>query len=192
MMEARIITRLKEGDKRAFDTIYAMYADKIFRFCLHHLNSIQDAEEVVQDVFVALWKSRESIRATDSLKPLLYTSARFKILNKYRARIDNELLEDYRLSIENPSAENDNFGIEYREFEQNVMNAIAQLSGSQRRIIIMSRFRNMSNAEIAQELNLSIQTVRNTLSIGLKNLRDKLSGHIYYMLPLFSCYIIST
>ena len=78
------------------------------------------------------------------------------------------------------------------EFEQNVMNAIAQLSGSQRRIIIMSRFRNMSNAEIAQELNLSIQTVRNTLSIGLKNLRDKLSGHIYYMLPLFSCYIIST
>ncbi|MCM1484347.1 MAG: RNA polymerase sigma-70 factor [Muribaculaceae bacterium] len=186
MTEKTLIERLRKADRRAFDAIYSLYAPHLLRFCLHHLDSPQDAEEVVQDVFVDLWRSREVIRATDSLRPLLFTSARFRILNRYRARVDAELLEEYRRATQGATARSAEFELEYRDLRLRVIKALRHLPHNQRRVIVLSRFRYMSNSEIATHLGLSLQTVKNTLSLALKNLRNLLDSHILTGALIFS------
>ena len=71
--EAILIAELKRGSKEAFDRIYRLYAGRLLGYCLQYAKCREDAEEMVQDVFVSLWKHRESIRQEETLRSLLFT-----------------------------------------------------------------------------------------------------------------------
>ena len=71
--EVILIAELKRGSKEAFDRIYRLYAGRLLGYCLQYAKCREDAEEMVQDVFVSLWKHRESIRQEETLRSLLFT-----------------------------------------------------------------------------------------------------------------------
>lgn len=68
LVEGEYIHQLKSGSRKSFDALYRMYASRIYSYCYQYTKSYEDAEEVVQDVFVKLWSSRESIRKEDTIK----------------------------------------------------------------------------------------------------------------------------
>lgn len=184
--EKDLIQRLKRGEKRAFDRIYGLYAFEILNFCRKNLDCEEDAEEVVQDVFVALWNSRSIIRTEVSLKGLLYTSARNRILNRYRSKVTFECrLDDIRESelTKHTSPES---RVEYNEFRRRVIAVVMSLPPTQRRIVIMSRYRGLSHAQIVEKTGLSMQTVKNNLSLALKKLWSVLGNDkiMFYVLLL--------
>ena len=57
-----IITKLKKGDVLSFDRVYEMYHKRVYYFALSYLKSREEAEEIVQEVFLNLWRSREHIK----------------------------------------------------------------------------------------------------------------------------------
>ena len=131
---------------------------------------------MVQEVFVALWNNRGNIRNRQTLAPLLLKSARNRVLNEIRRRVNSPVFEEYVCAREMSGSESAGAAVEYSDVERIVMEAIGSLPPTQRRVVVLSRFSNLSNKEIVERLGLSEKTVKNALSLGLKALRVRLSG----------------
>lgn len=197
-MEPTLIKHLKQGDIRAFDTIYQLYASKLLGFCMRYVKSREDAEEIVQDTFVALWNSRESIKS-DSLKALIFAIARNRLVNAYKSRINSPVYEDY-VSDEAYSVGVDGTpAIEYDEFEKSVYGIMDSLPPTQSRVLRLSRIDGLSHKEISEKTGLSLQTVKNAVTEGMRKLKDELSkrhNDIFIAIPLllsvlFRIYIVN-
>lgn len=173
--ERVLIGKLKEGSRQALDGIYHMYARRLFAYCKQYTKSVEDAEEIVQDVFVRLWNSRHLIQQEDTLRSLLFTMSKNLLINAYRSRINSPVYEDYVDCREELFVAETHDKMEYEEFVRLLRKALEQLPSTQRRVIELTRLRELSNKEAAQVLELSEQTVKNQLSVGLKALRQELS-----------------
>jgi RNA polymerase sigma-70 factor (ECF subfamily) len=174
--EALLIQSLKAGSYKAFDRIYRMYAKRLYAYSLRFTKSPEDAEEIVQDVFVRLWTDREKIRQEDTLRSLLFIMTRHHVINAFRSRINQPVYEDYVDYINDISVNDTHHHIEYQEFVMKLKKALKTLSATQQKVITLSRMQQLSNMEIAEKLSLSVQTVKNQLSTGLKLLKEKLSA----------------
>ncbi|MDE6490372.1 MAG: RNA polymerase sigma-70 factor [Muribaculaceae bacterium] len=177
MTERELIQKLKNDDRKAFDAAYSMYARRLMAWCMQYVTIREDAEEMVQDVFIALWHNRAAIRNPESLQPLLFTSLRNRMTNAFRSRINSPVYEDFvnaRNSLDHTAAPAYD-SLEYKEFYQRIMKAIGSLPRSQRQIVTLSRIHGLTNQEIAVRLGLSDQTVRNTLHNALRTLRMRIA-----------------
>ena len=169
--EQLIIAEFKRGSKEAFEQIYQMYAKRLLAYCFQYTKCYEDAEEIVEDVFVSLWNNRGKIRQEETLSSLLYTMSKHYVINAYRATVNSPVYEDYVAYQNELSTSEDHYKLDYELYMKTIKNAIKQLPLTQQRVISLSRFSLLSNQEIAERLSLSEQTVKNQLSLGLKTLR---------------------
>lgn len=186
LIEIKLISELKKGSLKAFDAIYDMYVKRLYVYCLQYTKSEEDAEEIVQDVFVRLWINRENIRQVETLRSLLFIMSKHHLINAYRTRINSPVYEDYVKYQDNISAEVQGHPLEYEEFVKQLKTALYKLPVTQRQVIEMSKLKQLTNKEIALELELSEQTVKNQLSLGLKKLREDLKNLPILFWLLFS------
>lgn len=181
MFEEQLIKDLKNGSRKAFDCIYKIYSKRLYAYCLQYCKSAEDAEEIVEDVFVRLWTQRKNIRQQETLKSLLFIMSKHLVINAYRKRVNSLEYAEY-VEHQNILSDSDaDSRIEYDEFVQNIMRMLKTLPKTQRQVIELSRFQGLGNKQIAAMLNLSEQTVKNQLSLGLKELHKKME-HISPML----------
>lgn len=186
--ERELIVGLKNGSMEAFNRIYAMYAKRLYAYCLQYTHSAIETEEIVQDVFVQLWNSRSFIRQEETLRSLLFIMSKHHVINAFKARVASPVFEDYVLYQDmSSSSDVPSERLEYEEFVRRLQSAIKRLPDTQQKIIRLSRFFHLSNDEIAQQLNLSGQTVKNQLSLGLKALRCEIKKWrmLYWLLWVF-------
>lgn len=171
--ETKLIIELKLGSKKALGSIYDAYASELYAYCVCLTKRREDAEEIVQDVFMQLWLDRTKIRSEHTLRNLLYIMAKHRLINSFRATVNAPVFEAYTSytdTIISPDAE----PMEYDEFYRLFLKAIKRLPLKQQKIVRMSKIRHLSNKEIAHTLSLSEQTVKNQLSTGMKQLRAML------------------
>lgn len=183
--ERILIERIIRGDHTAFDRVYNMYAGRLYAFAIQYCKNESDAEDIVQETFIRLWLGRATIKNRDSLKSLLFTVAHNRLVNAYKLRLNSPLYEDYVQAQHVAVGADGDRHMEYTEFERMVRRELNLLSPTQQSVIMMSRFEQMSNSEIAQALGLSMQTVKNSLSTGLKILREKINNNgIISLIPM--------
>ena len=96
MEERQIIKSLKEGDREAFSMLYKQYWEKVYHFCGLYLNNRDVAEDVVQEVFIKVWESREFIREDDNFKGLLFIITRNLIFNHHRKNVNEDF---YKMTV---------------------------------------------------------------------------------------------
>ena len=179
-----LIALFKEGSVQAFGRIYDMYAKRLLAFCCHYAASREDAEEIVEDVFVRLWNSRESVRETESLHSLLFTISRRLVINAWRRSVNAPVFEDSLDACPDMATEAQVLrDMNYDEFRCMVMGYINKLTRTQRQVVILSRLDGYNNSEIASMLSMNEKTVKNQLSLGMKRLRQ-LMGHMYMLVFL--------
>ena len=167
------------GDRSSFDRIYDLYAGRLYAFSLDFCKEKADAEDIVQDVFIRLWINRGSIRNTDSVKSLLFAMARNALISAWKAKTE---MKFGHYSEADNIASADVSEQEYAELETLVNGFIDRLNPTQRDVVRMSRFENKCHREIAENLGLSVQTVKNALSQGLKSVRLSLGKHVFLIL----------
>lgn len=172
--ERELISGLRHNSQKAFNCTYQIYAKKLYAYCLQYTKISEDAEEIVQDVFVKLWTNRNNIKQEDSLQALLFIMSKHRLINAYRSRINSPVYEDYVNYEEKLSVGNGYSSLEYEDFVHYLQKELNKLPSTQKKVIIMSKIQQLSNKEIADELSLSEQTVKNQLSLGLKVLRESL------------------
>lgn len=184
LKEQELIHGLKKGSQKDFDEIYRLYSKRLFAYCLRFTKSEENAEEIVQDVFVRLWVNRETIRQEETLRSLLFIMAKHRLINAYRSMVNSPVYEDYLDYQERLADGQSARSLEYKEFAEGLKKVIGRLPATQRKVIGLSRIQGKTNKEIAEELSLSEQTVKNQLSLALKTLRQDLEKLLVWIWTL--------
>nr|WP_321411964.1 RNA polymerase sigma-70 factor [uncultured Carboxylicivirga sp.] len=183
-----LVDKLHGGDMDAFDLIFDKYGNRLFAFAISYLKSKEEAEELVQDVFLKLWENKSKLKKESSLKSYLFTIAYHKMCNLFRQKQQHDkyiLSEEYKkegtINLEEQ--------IEFKETLNEIDKIIDLLPQRQKQIFIKSRKEGKSSREIAEELQISPATVDNQISTALKFLRKhipeaNLGLILYYFLFL--------
>ncbi len=168
---------LTKNDENAFRELYLRYRDKLWYFCYGFLKSEDDASDIVQEVFMRIWESRNFIDPERSLSSFIYTMAKNRILNFFRD-MDVEKQVKQALSkkspIETETAESD---LIISEYQQILADAIEQLPPKRKQIFNMSRVDQLSHKEIAIQLNISVNTVQEHISESLRFIKKYFLKH---------------
>jgi len=98
--DRQLVSRLKVGDKKAFEEIFRKYRAKIYYFAIRYYNSAEDAENVVQDVFIKLWDEREGVKEELSLNNYIYTIAKNHLFNIQRKKINEKAYRSVEFLID--------------------------------------------------------------------------------------------
>lgn len=182
-IDRREVAKLKNDDFAAFDQLFGRYSQRIYHFAFGYLKSKEEAEEVVQDVFLKIWEKRYSLREELSFKSYLFTIT-FNFLKKAfllsakKEKAYQALKDELEGLHYNPHDYN-----QFEEFQNSVTELINQLPERRRQIFRMSRLDGKSNRVIARELSISLKTVENQLSEAKTTLKEQLKN--YFPLLLF-------
>ena len=174
MKEKQIIKSLKEGDRVAFSMLYKQYWEKVYHFCGLYLNSREVVEDVVQEVFIKVWESREFIREDDNFKGLLL------IFNQHRKNVNEDFYKMTVLSVMETSydLEEEITAYNLREY---IDHLIEELPERRRIIFNLSRKEHKSYKEIASQLSISEKTVENQISEALRFLKKNIMLLIWFI-----------
>jgi RNA polymerase sigma-70 factor (family 1) len=175
LTDLQLIDLLKSDNEDAFSEIYNRYAESLASFASSKLYTLEDAKDIVHDVFVKLWTERRSLTIDRNLKAYLFTLTRYRIIDQIRKNITREEYADivqalalsYELSVEQR--------VYAKELQLCLEKSLTQLPPRVVEIFKLSREQHLSISQIAQKLQLSEQTVKNQLSTALKHLRGTLA-----------------
>jgi RNA polymerase sigma-70 factor (family 1) len=176
LTDLQLVNLFKKDDVHAFAEIYKRYAKSLADFTASKLFSLEDAQDIIHDLFVKLWKDRKQLNITSNLKTYLFTITRHRIIDKIRRNITREEYAVMLQSMSNPHQPNIEQQIAAKELQKTIENSLNKLSPKVKQIYQLSREENLSISEIAEKLELSEQTVKNQLSTALAHLRKLLSG----------------
>ena len=174
--DIELIHRLTKNDESAFAEIYQRYAESLAGFAASKLFSLEDAQDVIHDIFVKLWTDRKNLQINSSLKSYLFTIARYRIIDKIRRNITREEYATMLQSLAQAYAPNVEQQIAAKELQQTLEKSLDELSPNVKRVYRLSREEDLSISEIAEKLGLSEQTVKNQLTTALKHLRQSALG----------------
>lgn len=176
---------VKQGDEKAFSTLFHRYSPKIYSTAFSYIQDKEISEQIVHDIFIALWINRDRLEIK-SFGAYLTAASRYKVY-KYLAvskkiRLDyKEDLDDLALaSIQNAGYHN----IVYNELSKSIDSGLLHLPKRCREIFIMSRKQFLTNDEIASKLGISKRSVENQITRALKHLRLILKNVPLFLIAL--------
>ena len=183
-----ILTRAKEGDRKAFEEIYQLYHRRIYNAVYGMLSDADDAQDVTQDVFIRLHYALPTLRADEAFSTYLYRIA----LNLCRDRARRKKRVRFQ-SIDTPRADSEG-DVEPMDFpdmgklpeekltndelQTRVRQAVATLSTDHKAVIMMHHFQGMEVNDIARILSVPTGTVKSRLARGRDQLHRKLRGYL--------------
>lgn len=182
LINTELALRIKQGDIKAFELLFKIYHKPLCNYAKVYVNRFDIADEIVQETFISLWNSRTTIDETKSLNSFLYKCIYNNSINFIKkAQTNRKLSEAYISEIEyRAKMLEGNYSESYfdhltnEELENSVKNAIAQLPDQCREIFMLSRYEELTYQQIADKLNISINTVKTQLSRALQKLRHDL------------------
>ena len=163
-----LVKLLKKGDMKAFDIIYKEYSKRLYGFVFRYIKNEVDTEEIVQEVFIKIWKSREKIDVYSSFESFLFTIAHNATVNLLKKRATEQKYVEHVKSLQNiEKAYELTDEIHYKELKQKFRGLLNELSPRQKEIFQLSREGGLSNTEISEKICISLQTVKkNTIKIS--------------------------
>lgn len=162
---------------QVFESAFNTYYSGLHVYAAHLTADADTAEDIVCDVFTALWEKQELLHM-ENLKAYLFSAVRHRALNHLRhLKIRNEYQEQILQQGEVPGTLTWDYYVE-GELRERIDQAVARLPEKCRQIFTMNRFENKSIAEIATALEISPRTVETQISIALKKLRADLADYL--------------
>lgn len=172
--EADLVKKVKQGNQKAFRQIYDSYHRPLHILAIRLLKDHHMAEDAVQDIFIKLWLTKEKIDHPKSLKSYLFTCLKNHVLNMIRNN-KHRILAAYELKEEHqPSTNCTEDGIQYREYQNIFSEGLNEMPDKRREIFRLKTQEDLSNAQIAQKLQISIHTVKVHYQLGSKNIKSYL------------------
>jgi RNA polymerase sigma-70 factor (ECF subfamily) len=188
-MDTTINNKIIQGDAKAFDNLYKTFYSRLFSFAKSYLWDVDIAENMVQDAFLLLWERRESLKPESNIQAWLLTVVKNNILNhierqKRQTKIESlyskRVTQELELRILSLKACDPEYMFS-TEVTEIIREALAALPEQCRKVITMSRYEEMSNKEIAEQLNITVKGVEYHITNALKKLRLALKDYLLYL-----------
>lgn len=175
--EKEILSLLQKGNVYAYELIFRRYYISLCGFATRFVHQPEEAEEIVQNIFLKLWEKKETFSVELSLKSYLFRA----VYNHCSNHLSHNRIRDKYLSFSRQIfLKNEGLSdpvmdsLAYKELNDHITEAIERLPAECKKIFKMSRFDGLKYAEIAAQLNISIKTVETQISRALQRLRKEL------------------
>lgn len=185
MNEQYLLSKIEQGDKEAFSFVFTTYYKDLVLFGGYYLPDKAVCEDIVQSVFLKLWRDRKTLRIESSLKSYLLKSVRNSCLDEIRHKNVISEHESYMLSnsvLHDLDTEN---YILYSDLQEHLSRALEQLPETYREAFELNRVEGLKYREIAQKLDVSERTVEVRISKAIELLKKHLQEFLLWTAILF-------
>ncbi|MES2517224.1 MAG: RNA polymerase sigma-70 factor [Bacteroidota bacterium] len=176
--DSDILLAIRQGNERVFETVFRKHYQPLCNYACGILKDMDDAEEVVQSIFLKFWEQRVEIEINVSLKSYLYRAVHNTCLNRLKHLKIQETYRQYVGDYLDVTYDSATDMMDKVELENRIADALEKLPEQCRLIFKMSRFEELKYQEIANQLGLSIKTVENQIGKALKIMRSELSDYL--------------
>ncbi|MGB3467413.1 MAG: RNA polymerase sigma factor [Cyclobacteriaceae bacterium] len=185
--DKELISLIAKRDNSALERLYRSYADKVYNTAISYSGNENDAEEILQDVFLTIWKKAISYRSEASVSTWIYRIATNKSIDFIRKKNSKKrrgfFVSIYRNKSTEPEHDIINFDhpgvqMENKEEARVLFKVIAELSENQQTAFILTQIEGLTQTEVADIMSLSRKSVESLLQRARVNLRKKLE-HFY-------------
>jgi len=187
--EKDYVTALQKGDMVAFEQLFNIYKTRIHLFIKNILVSHSDAEELTQEVFVKIWINRAKIDTNRPISTYVYTVAKNIVYDFLRKKLNQKKYIESAIKNENIETNNIEQNVFYSETLKLIHTLVDQLPDKRKRIFKLSRFEGKSYRQIAEELNISENTVDTQIRHALKHLRLHINSIPKLTIPFFMFFL---
>jgi len=183
--DKELMEEIRAGNMLAFDSLYRKYSKRLYKFSYSILKSKEEAENIIQDVFLNLWVNRDKVEKDSSVKYYIFTIAYNSAISIIRKKIkESHFIMDVK-KLQDLTEEPVDLQIEYNELNEKLNEIIDALPGRQKEIYLLHKVEGLKYIEISKRLNISVNTIENHMSRALKKIRKKL-GNYSLLAVLFS------
>ncbi len=171
--EVELIRKIASGDDKAFKKLYDRYRSKIYSLAVSILKNTEDSEDIVVEVFTSIWNNRVSLPEVSNLDAFVYTVTKNKSLNLFKKRHirhknKQQLVEE---NFFEHIVEASETTLYFKETQNIIISLVSKLPHQQKQVFDLAKLQGYKRKEIAKELNLSENTVRNHLNAAIKALK---------------------
>jgi RNA polymerase sigma-70 factor (ECF subfamily) len=173
-LNKQVLERLKFGDESAFNELYTAYMQPAVRFCNSIVKDLEESENIVHDVFIKIWDRRETINPELNFTSYLFTIIRNRVFDFLKeVKRNDQIKEEYWQRIE--KAQQEDVSVQ-EERIQRIGEAVEDLSEKRKQIIKLNYQEGKSYEEIAAEMHISKNTVKNQLVKAKQIIREQLKN----------------
>jgi RNA polymerase sigma-70 factor (ECF subfamily) len=175
--DEELMQEIKAGNMFAFDALYRKYNKKLYKFGYSILKSTEEAENLIQDVFLNLWENRHKVEKNSSIKSYVFTITYNSAISIIRKKARESQFIEYLKTLQDISVEAANVELEYNELTNKLDEIIKGLPQRQKEVYLLHKVEGLKYNEIAERLNISVNTIENHMSHALKTIRKKLGNY---------------
>ena len=172
--DMKLVSLMQRDDPDAFERLFHLYNKRVYAFSYSMLPSFKDSEEIVQNVFMAVWDQRKSLHITSSFQSYLFGIARHMIYNFIQQRINHEAFIEYCLEHNQEYSFITEEEVLFRELEGILQQLMHELPERRCEIFKLSRLEGLSYKEISEKLGISENTVDTQIRHALDYLRTRI------------------
>jgi RNA polymerase sigma-70 factor, ECF subfamily len=193
--ENDLLLQIQQDSTIAFEKLYFNLQPRLFAFSKKFIDDSETARDIVQEIFLEFWESRQTIHIKISINAYLFRILHNKCLNyirdkkvheKYTSYVDVKLKESELIFFYQDQESYKS--IFFKELEDIFRISMENLPESCREIFLLSRISGLSNKEIADKLNFPVRTVENQIYRALKILKVELKDYLYFFPFLFKMF----
>jgi RNA polymerase sigma-70 factor (family 1) len=185
----KLLKQLKTNDKNAINELYETFSCRLFNFAFSYLKTEEDSLDVVQDVFLSLWKKRYDLNKDTNLEAYLFTVTKNSVISIFRKKISEkgylEHLRNVAILYHNDNEEQ----LDYKYLSEKIQELIAMLPDHRKRIFQMSKEKGMSNKAIAEKLNISVKTVEDHMTKARRFIREHLTEQGFIAILFYELFV---
>ncbi len=170
--ERDLLRQIAQGDEQAFDRFYELYSEPVYHYALSLLRDRMAAEEILQEVFLAVWRGAHRFREEAQVKTWLLRIAHYQAVTWLRRNRSNTTLDEIEDVPANFVADELPDSIDI----QRVQIALTRLTPKHRAVVELTFVYNLSYAEIAEVVNAPVGTVKSRMSYALRHLNQILAS----------------
>ena len=184
--DTELIKSLKNGEAKAYSFLVDHYHHRLCLYAFSFTNDYNNSEDIVQNIFVYLWKNRLKLKDSFSVKSYLYRSVYNECIDVYRKTKAITALEKKYIDALNYIVEEESENT-LEKYIDLVKREIGNLPPKCQQIFILSKKEGLTNVEISEYLNISIKTVEGQITKGFKILKEKLGDKyetiLFFLFP---------
>lgn len=170
--------KIQQGDRNAFKKLYERYHEQLYFLARRYLKDQHLAEDAVQDIFIKLWNNRGKLKQP-SIKGYLFAMMKNHLIDSIRKQKSRTKTKEEFKKIAQEKHRKDTTAdkVIYAEYKKIAGLALENLSPEKRKVFEMKNFEGLSNAEVAEKKNVSVNTVKTQSYLGSKYVRNYLKKH---------------
>lgn len=180
LADTELVNRLIVDDEDAFVQLYLKYKEKLLYFCISLLKSREQADDIVQEVFLQLWECRSFLNPKLSFSSFIFTIAKNRCLNKLKSHAIEQKAQELLKGQEDLFLLEDE--LVTKEYETIFQTIISELPTRRQEIFRLSREKYLTHKEISEQTGISVNTVQDHISKAIEFIKHELTYK--YKLPL--------